>query len=200
MRTAISREIYKGQIQQAIHAILLEWSTIQSDTEHIEVSLHNITAFSNKCIDFIKLTNEFIDCRHLVLEARHELEQQLNVSLLTDMAKRIWLDDQLDFYTEWIQAVESQLSVSREPCVLYISAKELLLILRVMRDMELIDQVPLKNMFMFICDHFRTSNQEQLSFESLRKKYSDLDRTTILRVRKLLATMTDRLNTYKINH
>lgn len=158
--------------------------------------MRGLERLEEKCMDFCTLLREFVNYQSDLLLVRSELQSLLAISPLSEEAKQIWMADQLAFYKVWIANVATQFSGLKDACTLKIASKELLLLLRVLRDLELIEQVSLKQMLGFICTSFRTVNQEHLSYESLRKKYSDIDQSSILKVRKLLMNMSDKLSAY----
>jgi len=187
---------FKGNIQVAIGAlredcVLLDQAELAGD-----VGMPRLVQLEEKCMELCTLLKEFVDHQSDMLLARSELQSLLATSALSEEARQIWMADQLAFYKVWIANVGFQLAGLKETCTLKIPSKELLLLLRLLKDMELVEQGSLKQMLTFICSSFRTVNQERLSYESLRKKYSDMDRVSILKVRKLLTDMSERLSAY----
>ncbi|MDR2273518.1 MAG: hypothetical protein LBF27_21595 [Sphingobacterium sp.] len=193
-------EGFNGNIQTAFHVLMMDWLMLEGQGTAGESRMQELMEFERKCIDLCGLLHEFADSQSALLRARTELRSKLVTVSLSEEAKRIWMADQIAFYSVWIKKTQIQLERRREVCTLNIPARELLLLLRLFRDMDLLEQVSLKSMFGFICDSFRTVNQGQLSYESLRKKYSDFDPISIRKIRKLLAGMNEKLDAYKTSY
>ena len=187
---------FKGNIQAAIGVLREDCATLDQAELAGDGGMPGLVQLETKCKDLCTLLKEFVDQQSDVLLARSELQSLLTTSALSDEARQIWMADQLAFYKVWIGNVGFQLAGLKETCTLKIPSKELLLLLRLLKDMELVEQGSLKQMLTFVCASFRTVNQEHLSYESLRKKYSDMDRGSILKVRKLLTNMSEKLSTY----
>ncbi|GEM_PF-1450276 len=187
---------FEGNIQAAIGALQEDCVIVDQAERAGDGGMPGLVQLEEKCMDLCTLLKEFVDQQSEMLFARSELQSLLASSALSEEARRIWMADQLAFYKIWIANVGLQLAGLKETCTLKISSKELLLVLRLLKDMELVEQGSLKQMLTFVCTSFRTVNQEHLSYESLRKKYSDMDRNSILKVRKLLTNMSERLSAY----
>jgi len=187
---------FEGNIQVAIRALREDRALLDQDGVTKDSRMLGLVQLERRCTDFCTLLKEFESYQSDLLLARSELQSLLVTLPLGDDAMQFWMADQLTFYKGWIANVALQLSGLKDPCTLKIASKELLLLLRLLRDMDLVDQGSLKQMLNFVCASFRTVNQEHLSYESLRKKYSDMDRSSILKVRKLLMNMIDKLSTY----
>jgi len=92
-----------------------------------------------------------------------------------------------------------QMEPESQRCVVNISVRKMLMLLRLARDVELLPDDPLKHAFVFITKHFRTAQQEQISYESIRKKYSQMDSVAIAEVEGLLRECLKKLAEYKKN-
>ncbi|WP_286863385.1 MULTISPECIES: hypothetical protein [Sphingobacterium] len=187
---------FKGNIQAAIGALQEDCATLERGDLAADCRMQALIQLEKSCTDLCILLKEFAGYQSDLLLGRSELQSLLATSALSEEARQIWMADQLAFYKVWIANVGFQLAGLKETCTLKIASRELLLLMRLLKDMELVEQGSLKQMLTFVCTSFRTVNQEHLSYESLRKKYSDLDRSSILKVRKLLTNMSERLSTY----
>ena len=187
---------FKGNIQAAIGALREDCALLDQAQLAGDGGLLGLALLQEQCRDLCTLLKEFVEHHSNMLLVRSELQSLIATSALSEEARLIWMADQLAFYRVWIANVEDQLAGLKETCTLKIPSRELLLLLRLLKDMDLVEQGSLKQMLTFICASFRTVNQEHLSYESLRKKYSDMDRNSILKVRKLLTNMSERLSTY----
>ena len=187
---------FEGNIQAAIRALREDCALLDQDDLTVDSRMLGLGQLEKSCTDFCTLLKEFVGYQSDLLLVRSELQSLLTTSPLSEEAKQTWMADQLVFYKGWIANAAGQLSGLKDTCTLKISSKELLLLLRLLRDMDLVEQGSLKQMLGFVCASFRTVNQEHLSYESLRKKYSDMDRASILKVRKLLMNLSDKLSAY----
>lgn len=114
----------------------------------------------------------------------------------TDTLQLFW-DDQLRFYDTWMNKWVEQTDPDGPRAVVSLTIKQLLILLRLARDVGVLQDAPLKHAFVFIVAHFRTTQQEQISHESIRKKYSQLDESTITEVEVLLQACLGNLAAYK---
>lgn len=187
---------FNGAIQVAVNTLVEDCSALESAIMVGNDMLTGLMQLEKKCLDLCTLFKEFMGCQSDLLMARVELQTQLSAVHMSDEAKQIWMVDQLAFYKVWVTDLQAQLTGRKDICTLKISSKELLLIARLLRDMDLFEQCSLKQMLGFICASFCTVNQQRLSYESMRKKYSDVDQGSILKVKKLLLDMSNRLSDY----
>ena len=130
------------------------------------------------------------------LAARQALQRTMNKTVMAEGAAQMFWQDQLHFYSQWLKTIDRQFYDDQDRCALRVTVKELLWLLRLLNDEQLIASHQLKQLFQFISLHMRTEKQELLSYESLRKKYSQLDVEVLRNVKTLLNTLLKRTNHY----
>lgn len=133
------------------------------------------------------------------LQARRHLQQLVRDADWNTEALQLFWNDQLGFFENWLGDWTEQTQPESQRCVVNISLRKTLILLRLARDVAVLPDVPLKHAFVFITEHFRTIQQEHISYESMRKKYSQLDMATITGVEDLLHQCLDKLTEYKKN-
>lgn len=133
------------------------------------------------------------------LQGRRHLQQLVRKTDWSTDALQLFWNDQLGFYTSWIDNWLEQTEPVNRRCVVNISMRKMLILLRLARDVEVLPYDPLKHAFVFITKHFRTAQQEHISYESIRKKYSQMDSVAIAEVEDLLRNCLDKLTEYKKN-
>src|SRR5690606_3454924 len=97
----------------------------------------------------------------------------------------------------WMNKWVEQIDPDGPRAVVSLTIKQLLILLRLAREVGVLQDAPLKHAFVFIAAHFRTTQQEHISYESIRKKYSQLDEATIIEVQILLQACLDKIAEYK---
>ncbi len=133
------------------------------------------------------------------LQGRWDLQQLVRKSDWSGDALQLFWNDQLQFYESRLNQWMVQMEPESQRCVVNISVRKMLMLLRLARDVELLPDDPLKHAFVFITKHFRTAQQEQISYESIRKKYSQMDSVAIAEVEGLLRECLNKLAEYKKN-
>lgn len=133
------------------------------------------------------------------LQGRWDLQQLVRKSDWSGDALQLFWNDQLQFYESRLNQWMVQMEPESQRCVVNISVRKMLMLLRLARDIELLPDDPLKHAFVFITKHFRTAQQEQISYESIRKKYSQMDSVAIAEVEGLLRECLNKLAEYKKN-
>lgn len=133
------------------------------------------------------------------LQGRWDLQQLVRKSDWSGDALQLFWNDQLQFYESRLNQWMLQMEPESQRCVVNISVRKMLMLLRLARDVELLPDDPLKHAFVFITKHFRTAQQEQISYESIRKKYSQMDSVAIAEVEGLLRECLKKLAEYKKN-
>ncbi len=131
------------------------------------------------------------------LQGRWDLQQLVRKTDLNGDALKLFWNDQLVFYENWLSKWIEQMDVDSRRCVVNMSMRKVLMLLRLARDVDIVPNAPLKYAFVFITKHLRTVHQEQISYESIRKKYSQLDEATISEVEILLHACLDKIAIYK---
>ena len=132
--------------------------------------------------DFLQQIQELQE----VSQARSLLLKDNLTSRRPQKARELFLVDQVLYLKQWVRTMETSFIVHGAPCLLQISSRDMLLFARLIREADLIGKGDLMQLFLFIQQHFRTMQQRELSLESLRKKYSMIDRNQLLRMNDLL--------------
>lgn len=98
-----------------------------------------------------------------------------------------FLVDQISHFKQTIADFQQLYFPQEDPCLLHISSREILLFLRLAREASIINaEDDIAQSVNFIHYHFRTNAQNRLSYESLRKKYSVLDKNQIKSMDRML--------------
>ncbi|GAA4786171.1 hypothetical protein GCM10023231_12620 [Olivibacter ginsenosidimutans] len=114
------------------------------------------------------------------------------------LTKELFAQDHYRFYKQLWEELHDLLTVRQHADDLYfrvsITAMQLLFLIHVMHEANIIETPKKGNLFRFISRHIGTLQQEELSYESLRKKFHATDRNTILKVRRLLMDLVNLIN------
>lgn len=125
-------------------------------------------------------------------------EEKLHIPL----TKKLFGMDHYRFYKEVWDELNAVLSVQKETEDLYfrvsISAMQLLFLIHLMHEARIVETPKKGNLFRFISKHIGTLQHEELSYESLRKKYHTADRNTIIKVRRLLMDLVNLINNHHL--
>jgi hypothetical protein len=145
---------------------------------------------------FLELIERLFKEQAKELDNRIGFQQAVSNMGLDEAAFLMFWRDQMSFYSSWLEDFDRQWYEDQERCLLKLSVKEMLMLLRLSKDLKLLGDSQLKQLFQFISLHFRTDKQEVLSYESLRKKYSQIDLETLRQVKNLLDKLSSRTNHY----
>lgn len=159
-------------------------------------SVELLNDFNTSAHCFLKLIERLLARQSEELDSRMVLQQAVNCLSLEEQASSMFWNDQLAFYGNWLTVFEKELYADQDRCLLKLSVKELLVLLRLGKDLKLLGDSQLKQLFQFVSLHIRTERQEVLSYESLRKKYSQIDLETLRQVKKLLDRLSGQMNHY----
>lgn len=158
---------------------------------------HELEIFHRRMEPFLEELRQWNVAMEQDLQGRRRLQELVQeTDWDTDTLQLFW-DDQLRFYDTWINKWVEQIDPEWPRAIVSLTIKQLLVLLRVARDVGVLQDAPLKHAFVFIAAHFRTTQQEQISYESIRKKYSQLDESTITEVEVLLQACLGNLAAYK---
>lgn len=108
-----------------------------------------------------------------------------------DQPRLQFINDQMAFVKQWRKSFEDIVYQNNAACLINLSSREILYLIRLIRDADLLEKQDLKYTFRFLSRHFYTAQQDKLSAESLRKKYSQLDRKLITRAGLILTRLVD---------
>jgi len=156
-----------------------------------------LLAFNKQIMEFVTALGHFCSDMQEQVDARIELQQTIEHSDINHTAYEGFYLDQIAFYRRWLSGFAELMPTGRAKCSIGLTARQMLLLLRLARDTGILAEQQLKPYFYFLQASFRTNAQDNLSYESLRKKYSQLDRYTIINVRKLLEEMLVQLKHYQ---
>lgn len=183
-------------LKQQFQSICSQFADLQNENmtlEEMEVSLFKMNTalivLINRVMSQSTLLNE-------ELRRRNEWNVAVDLTIMKAEAKRSFLNDQMRFYKEWMLKFELGFLQTNDRCSIGLTVKQLVLVLRLAKDIELIKSKQLKPYFLFLQAHFRTEMQDILSYESLRKKYSQLDKATMKKVKSKLEQMLQKLKEY----
>lgn len=154
--------------------------------------------FNKEILEFSVQFEQFLQQLFQEITIRADMQEAIDISLLKSEAYEAFFKDQLQFYRQWLNQFDQLLTHASGKCTMGLTSRQVLLFLRLARDMELLSEKQLKPYFYFLSANFRTTYQESLSYESIRKKYSQLDERTLKDVEHLLEKMLIKLSAYKI--
>lgn len=158
---------------------------------------HELEVFHRRMELFLEELRQWNVTMEQDLQGRRRLQELVQeTDWDTDTLQLFW-DDQLRFYDTWMNKWVEQIDPDGPRAVVSLTIKQLLILLRLAREVGVLQDAPLKHAFVFIAAHFRTTQQEHISYESIRKKYSQLDEATISEVEILLQACLDKIAEYK---
>lgn len=160
---------------------------------------YELEVFSRRTELFLEGFSQWNVAMEVDLQARRHLQQLVQKTDWDSEALQLFWNDQLRFYDTWMNKWVEQTAPESERCLVQVPLRKILLLLRLARDVDVLPDAPLKHAFVFIKKHLRTGHQENISYESIRKKYSQLDAVAIAEVEDLLHQSLDKLGEYKKN-
>ena len=158
---------------------------------------HELEVFHRRMEPFLDELRQWNVAMEQDLQGRRRLQELVQEKDWDKDTLQLFWDDQLRFYDTWMNKWVEQMDVDSRRCVVNMSMRKVLMLLRLARDVDIVPNAPLKYAFVFITKHLRTVHQEQISYESIRKKYSQLDEATISEVEILLHACLDKIAVYK---
>ncbi|MGO3194733.1 MAG: hypothetical protein ACTJHT_08280 [Sphingobacterium sp.] len=172
-------------IKRKIASLELNTLTAQEDADFV-------LECSELLFAFLRDIQQVIRMQQQAAHNRYTLQKQ-HLHLINDQnARRQLLVDHVRHLRQTIDELQKSFFIRDEPCLLNLTAREILLFYRLVRDAGILNIEPdLASAFSFIELHFRTANQEHFSYESLRKKYYTLDEAQFLKMSKLLEKLVD---------
>lgn len=160
---------------------------------------HELGVFHRRMEPFLDELRQWNVAMEQDLQGRRRLQELVQETDWDKDTLQLFWDDQLRFYDTWMNKWVEQIDPDGPRAVVSLTIKQLLILLRLARDVGVLHDAPLKHAFVFIAAHFRTTQQEQISYESIRKKYSQMDSVAIAEVEDLLRNCLDKLTEYKKN-
>ena len=134
---------------------------------------------------------KYLEDQIRLLKERHQMNLYFTTALATESVQFHFFKDQLFFLKDWFMGFEQVVFQRNERCQLNLSVRDVLYLTRLLRDAGLLEKEELKYTYRFLGNNFRTAQQEQLSVESLRKKYSQLDKRIMHNTTALLARLAE---------
>ncbi|WP_164112351.1 MULTISPECIES: hypothetical protein [Sphingobacterium] len=157
---------------------------------------------ANRMLDVLEITRSYlmefaayIAVQLQLVEERLLMQQHYEETALDATLKNHFDADQRGFVQQWLHSFEQVVYPSDGECLVKLSSREMLYLVRLIRDAGLLELTELKHTFRFLSRHFYTKQQRRLSAESLRKKYSQLDRPLMVRMEQHLRHLLD-INRY----
>lgn len=122
---------------------------------------------------------------------RQQMNLHFRATAASGAVKSHFFKDQFVFLKDWLVNFERAVFQHADRCQLNCSVRELLYLIRLLRDAGLLEGEELKYTFRFLENNFRSAQQEHFSVESLRKKYSQLDKRVMHTITALLARLAE---------
>ncbi len=157
----------------------------------------NLLAFNSQILEFMAALRKFSSDMQEQIDARIELQGAIKISGINHSAYESFYHDQIAFYRQWLSGFGEVMRTDKGKCAIGLTARQILFLLRLARDLGILAEQQLKPYFYFLQTNFKTNAQDNLSYESLRKKYSQLDQYTIVNVRRVLEEMLIQLKRYQ---
>lgn len=172
----------RKQLQQVASIPVESGDTI---VQIFEAGIRHLEDFTNYLADQVRLLKE-----------RHQMNLYFTTATTDGPVQSHFFKDQLTFLKDWFSDFEQVVFQHADRCQLNLSVREVLYLIRLLRDAELLETEELKYTYRFLGDNFRTAQQEYLSVESLRKKYSQLDKRIMHNTTALLARLAELNKSY----
>lgn len=188
----------KQTLQNQFRDIWASFSQMMDNGASFHDNAELLRSMNSDIAMFLSKFSAFLDHLAQQIEARRSLQEVMDKAGTPQQAYRIFYEDQIYFYQNWLSSLNFLMTDTQQKCTLGLTSRQILLFLRLAREMELLDQTQLKPYFYFLQNSFKTEFQEKLSYESLRKKYSQLDARTVKNTRNLLENMLRKLDGYKL--
>jgi|GEM_PF-5681918 len=181
-----------------------EFRNIVRDYEKLKIrDVHEIDCwydmelFHQRIVKLLEELRQWSAAMEQDLQGRRRLQELVQEKDWDKDTLQLFWDDQLRFYDTWMNKWVEQIDPDGPRAVVSLTIKQLLILLRLAREVGVLQDAPLKHAFVFIAAHFRTTQQEHISYESIRKKYSQMDSVAIAEVEDLLRNCLDKLTEYK---
>ncbi|MFD2556579.1 MULTISPECIES: hypothetical protein [Sphingobacterium] len=186
-----------GTLQKSYQELWSAFLHLQGHDIPQEEQKTRLAHFNKEILEFSAQFEQFLQQLFQEITVRAGMQEAIDLSLLKSEAYEAFFKDQLQFYRQWLNHFDQLLTHASGKCTMGLTSRQVLLFLRLARDMELLSEKQLKPYFYFLRANFRTTYQESLSYESIRKKYSQLDERTLKDVKHLLEKMLIKLSAYK---
>lgn len=179
---------------------MIEGKTIDRILLHLAEQISVLDRAGGPVPDQIHLMEQWNERAVSVLDTMHkELErcrQQLEDRMAMQRACRdvawnestfaVYRAEQVAFCQRWIRLCRQMWMAEDQRCKIHLTAAQIVLLVRLARETEILPDVALKQSFAFLSAHITTQKQQRLSYESLRKKYSEIDPKNLQAIRAVL--------------
>ncbi|MFD2966223.1 hypothetical protein [Sphingobacterium bambusae] len=166
--------------------------------EEDSLALRHIADYRTQLEGFLLDISTFLDGKHKQLVSRGMLQNSLGDHFIAQESLQLFCIDQINFYKEWMLSMSLYIENPNYRCHLDISSREMLLIVRLLREVGLLQDSTIKSNIYFLKTFFATNKREYFSYESLRKKYSELDKRTLKKVRQNLVSLVELIDFYLV--
>lgn len=183
-------------LQQQLKEIYADFMSLQEESEGAD-RMKKLKKFNTQLSDFVKQVIQFIQDMQEQIQNRKKLQEIIEGAQVQPQTYEGFYKDQISFYRNCLNQFGQIKIQTRDKCTMALTAKQVLLLLRLARDTNILTEKQLKPYFYFLQTNFKTESQETLSYESLRKKYSQLDKSTITQVKNMLEAMLRILKHYQ---
>lgn len=182
-------------LQQQFQEVWAEFLRLQQAKE--EDKQKSMAAFGDKVAELSGQLLNFAKQMNDEILLRRDFQKAIAQTQLLPEAYNVFYTDQLSFYRAWLNRFAKGMTTGKEKCAIGLTARQILLLLRLAKDMGILSEKQLKPYFYFVQANFKTEIQQVLSYESLRKKYSQLDQHTLNKVKQMLEEMLQILKVYQ---
>jgi len=148
---------------------------------------------------FVDLLDEAagqIDGWKLEMDARVELQQRILSALPeTDEIAGLWWEEQRKFYADMVERMDGYLAYDESASVTFaLTALEALYFLRILIEEGVIQVDSLQPVFRYLSRYGKTERHANLSFESLKKRYSLRHEGARKNVKQMLTNLIRRID------
>lgn len=120
------------------------------------------------------------------LDDRMEMQRACLSVAWNESTFAIYRQEQVAFCQRWLRQYRQLWMPEHQRCTVHLTTAQIVLLVRLARETEILPDVALKQSFSFVSAYMATQKQERLSYESLRKKYSEIDLKNLMAVRAIL--------------
>ncbi len=183
-------------LQLRLSSLSRELDKLDFLIEEDSLALRHIADYRAQLEAFLRDISTFLDGQHKQLVSRGMLQNSLGEHFIAKESLQLFCIDQINFYKEWMLSMTLYIENPNYRCHLDISSREMLVMVRLLREVGLLPDSTIKSNIYFLKTFFATNKRKHFSYESLRKKYSELDKIILKRVRKNLVSLMERIDFY----
>src|SRR5690606_38234751 len=144
-----------------------EFRNIVRDYERLKVKeleaidcWHELEVFHRRMEPFLDELRQWNVAMEQDLQGRRRLQELVQEKDWDKDTLQLFWDDQLRFYDTWMKKWVEQIDPDGPRAVVSLTIKQLLILLRLAREVDIVPNAPLKYAFVFITRHLRTVHQE----------------------------------------